>query len=215
MRNRFCLVVVPVLVFMLITSWSTARTQGPTGGGSLTGDIVGGAALIFRAPKDPIVDLTASNGSTIGGGKINGRPQKPPVRRQDQMIARGNAARSAAKPRYAEAEKQYQLATQVAPDDSRAFVGLGNIYVDQGRFGEAVEAYKQAIKIKPDYDAAYLPLAFSLARLSRFDEAIEVYQQILKRNALNPEVYNNLSFAFNHTERFQEAADASKQAINE
>ena len=35
-----------------------------------------------------------------------------------------NAARSAPKPRYEEAEQQYQLAAQIAPDDARAFAVL-------------------------------------------------------------------------------------------
>src|SRR6185369_17390989 len=40
-------------------------------------------------------------------------------------IAKANAARSAPKPRYDEAEQQYQLAAQIAPDDARAFAGTG------------------------------------------------------------------------------------------
>jgi len=178
--------------------------QDITGGGSLVRDITGGAALIFRAPQNPTVSLT-------GGGRVKpGR--KPAVRQQDTIIARANAARSAPKPRYDEAEQQYQLAAKIAPDDARAFAGLGNVYVDQGKFGEAVDAYQKAIKVKPDYNGAYLPLAFSLARLNRFPEAIDVYKETLKR-APSPEVYNNLSFAYNHSGRYDEAVEASQQAI--
>ena len=141
------------------------------------------------------------------------RPANPPVRQQDAIIARANAARSAPKPRYAEAEEQYQLAAQIAPDDARAFAGLGNVYVDQGKFAAAVDSYQKAIKLKPDYSGAYLPLAFSLARLDRYPEAIDVYNETLKRDPSSPEVYNNLSFAFNHSGRYQDAVDASMQAI--
>ena len=147
----------------LVISASILRGQEPTGGGSLLHDITGGAALIFRAPKDPIVHVAAVVAGSLGGGKTKARKQtKPPVRQQDNIIARANAARSAPKPRYAEAEEQYRLAAKIAPDDARAFAGLGNIFVDQGKFTDAVDSYKQALKVKPDYSAALLPLTVIL-----------------------------------------------------
>lgn len=194
---------------------TTALGQEPTGGGSLIRDITGGAALIFRSPKDPVIHVASAVQSTLGGGKINGKkqPAKTPVKQQDQIIARANAARSAPKPRYAEAEEQYRLAAQIAPDDARAFAGLGNVYVDQGRFTDAVTSYQQALKVKPDYNVVLLPLAFSLARLDRYPESIEMYQQALKADPNNPEIFNNLSFAYNHSSRFQDGVDSSLQAI--
>jgi tetratricopeptide (TPR) repeat protein len=203
-----------LLVSCLLVISTSGLAQEPTGGGSLVRDITGGAALIFRAPKDPTVHDAGGGQSTIGGGKVKGRKTvKPPVRQQDQVIARANAARSAPKPRYEEAEQQYQLAAQIAPDDARAYAGLGNVYVDQGKFNEAVGAYQKALKIKSDYSAALLPLAFSLARLNRYEEAIALYQQILVSDPNNPEIHNNISFAFNHTNKFRDAVEASQNAI--
>ena len=200
----------PLISLTIGLTIASVVAQDITGGGSLR-DITGGAALIFRTPQNPSVHL--ASGQTPGGGRIKGRAPKPPVRKEDQIIARANAARSAPRPRYAEAEEQYQLAAKLAPDDARAHAGLGNVYVDQGKFADAVAAYQQAIKVKPEYGAAYLPLAFSLARLNRYPEAIEVYQKTLKIDSSSPEVHNNLSFAYNHTGRFQEAVDSSQQAI--
>src|SRR5690242_21719074 len=201
----------PLLPLIILLTIASVVAQDITGGGSLVRDITGGAALIFRAPQNPSVHL--STGGASGGGRIKGHTSKPPERQQDTIIARANAARSAAKPRYAEAEEQYQLAAKIAPDDARAFAGLGNVYVDQGKFAQAVDAYQKAIKVKPDYNGAYLPLAFSLARLNRFPEAIDVYKETIKRDSTSPEVYNNLSFAYNHNNQFQEAIEASEQAI--
>ena len=203
MRNRLLwLVGVAVLL-----AGVGAGAQDITGGGSLMRDITGGAALIFRAPQNPTVQ---ASGAT-GGGRVKPK-NKPPLHKQDPIIARANAARSAPKPRYDEAEEQYRLAAQIAPDDARAFAGLGNVYVDQGKFAQAVDAYQKALKVKPDYNGAYLPLAFSLARSNRYPEAIEVYKETLKRDP-GPEVYNNLSFAYNHNGQHQEAVDASLEAI--
>lgn len=204
MRSRLLWLV----CFGVLLAGLGVSAQDITGGGSLLRDITGGAALIFRTPQNPTVQVSGAT----GGGRV--RPKnKPPVRKQDSIIARANAARSAPKPRYAEAEEQYQLAAQIAPDDARAFAGLGNVYVDQGKFTQAVDAYQKALKVKPDYNGAYLPLAFSLARLNRYPEAIDVYKETLKRDPGSPEVYNNLSFAYNHSGRHQDAVDASLQAI--
>src|SRR5690242_9255066 len=207
MTNRFF----PLLPLIIVITIASVVAQDISGGGSLVRDITGGAALIFRAPNNPSVHLVA--GGASGGGRIKSRTQKPPERKQDSIIARANAARSAPRPRYDEAEQQYQLAAQIAPDDARAFAGLGNVYVDQGKFANAVDAYQKAIKLKPDYSGAYLPLAFSLARLDRYPEAIEVYNESLRRDPSSPEVYNNLSFAYNHSGRYQDAVDASQHAI--
>ena len=125
--QRFLLALV---MLALVTGGTVLLGQEPTGGGSLIRDITGGAALIFRAPKDPAVHIASAVQGTLGGGKTKGRrqpktPPPAPVRQQDPVIARANAARSASKPRYAEAEQQYQLAAQIAPDDARAFCRPG------------------------------------------------------------------------------------------
>lgn len=209
MRNPLvCLLGTTLALALTLPFGIHTLAQDITGGGVLR-DITGGAALIFRTPQSPTVHMSDGQG-TMGGGRVRPR-SKPQVRKQDTIIARANAARSASK--SSEAEEQYKLATKIAPDDARAFAGLGNVYVDQGRFGDAVTAYQQAIKVKPDYGAAYLPLAFSLARMNRYPESIDVYQQSLKFDPSSPEVFNNLSFAYNHTDRYQEAIDSSMRAI--
>ena len=207
MRNRLFWLCCLLVTFALLRVWPAVTAQDITGGGSLLRDIAGGAALIFRAPQNPTVHVT-------GGGRVKPGTKLPAPRKQDTAIARANAARSAPKPRYDEAEQQYQLAAQIAPDDARAFAGLGNVYVDQGKFAQAVDAYQKAIKVKPDYNGAYLPLAFSLARLDRYPEAIDIYKEALKRDSTSPEIFNNLSFAYNHTGRFEDAVQSSKQAID-
>jgi tetratricopeptide (TPR) repeat protein len=196
------------LLVLLVLSLGVVNlpAQEPTGGGTVVRDITGGAAMIFRAPKDPVVHVATNVQGTVGGGKIKNRQPKPSAPKQDSIIARANAARSAPQPRYAEAEEQYRIAMQIAPDDARSFAGLGNVFVDQKRFAEAVAAYQQALKVNPGYTQAYLPLAFSLAALSRFPQTIKLEPQ-------NPEVFNNLSAAYNQLNRFQDGVEASSQAI--
>jgi tetratricopeptide (TPR) repeat protein len=197
----------------------TVQAQGQAGGGSLSGDAVGGAALIFRKPDNPALH-TGSGSSTgaAGGGTISGSRKARAAAAaasaaHERVIAKGNAARSAPTPRYPEAEQQYKLAAAQDPNDARAHAGLGNIYLDQGRFNEAVAAYRQALKISPDYLPVFQPLAFSLVQLGRYPEAIETFKQGLKYDPNNAEIFNNMGFAYVHGGQYAEAIEACQQAI--
>jgi tetratricopeptide (TPR) repeat protein len=197
-----------------------AQGQSQAGGGTLSRDAVGGAALIFRKPDNPTVRVGGgSSGPVAGGGRVSNRTKSRQTAAQnkvtvhEQVIAKANAARSAATPRYSEAEQQYKLAAQQEPSDARAQFGLGNVFLDQGRFAEAAEAYRQAIKLNADYLPAYQPLSYSLAKLDRYGEAIEVLKQALQYDPNNAELYDNLGFAYVHAERYSEAVAACQQAI--
>ncbi len=209
---RVSVAVTLLLTFLLL---GVVQAQdGQSGGGSIGGDPVGGAALIFRKPADP--EVRASGGATVGSGAAPGRRRTPPTARtvaQDKIIAKGNAARSAATPRYSEAELHYKQAAREDPNDPRAHAGLGNVYLDQRRFQDAVDAYQQALKIQVDYLAAYQPLGYSLARLNRHAEATDTFKQALKYDPDNAEVFNNMAFTLVHADRYQEAVEAGQQAI--
>jgi tetratricopeptide (TPR) repeat protein len=192
---------------MIVGSGTLASGQNQPGGGNLPREAVGGAALIFRKPEDP-------NAQSVGGGRISGRVKtRVAAAAQDKIIAKGNAARSAPKPRFSEAEEQYKLAANQDPTDARAHAGLGNVYLDQGRYSDAAGAYSQAIKVKVDYLPAYQPLGYSLARLNRYSEAAEILKEALRYDPNNAEIYNNLGFAYVHAERYADAVEACLQAI--
>jgi len=208
-QYRLALIVLTTLAF------APAGVFGQAGGGTLSREPAGGAAMIFRKPENPPVH-GASGPSAVGGGKTSGRARtrtRPTVNVQEQTIAKANAARSAPTPRYSEAELNYKLAAKQDPNDARAQLGLGNVYLDQGRFKEAVDAYQQTLKLKKDYGDAFQPLSYSLAQLGRFNEAADVLKQALEYDPNNAEIYNNLAFSYGQAERYPEAIEASQQAI--
>ncbi len=206
MMKTFARTIVFSLVAALGATVASHAVLGQAGGGSLPGDTMGGAALVFRKPGNPAT-------SRSGGGRlpVTTKARKEVV--QERTIARANAARSAPTPRYSEAEQQYRLATRQDPTDARGHEGLGNVYLDQAKFAEAVSAYQQAIKVKPEHLPAYQPLGYALVRMNRHSEAIETLVKSLKYDANNAEVHNNLSYMYVHTGRFQEAVEAANQAI--
>jgi tetratricopeptide (TPR) repeat protein len=193
-----------VAVALLLSTGLSTSLSAQVGGGTLPGDVVGGAALVFRKPENP----------PVGGGKVTPRhPARPTSKAQDQIIARGNAARSASTPRYSEAEKEYRQAASLDPMDARAYAGLGNVYIDQGRFADSVEQYQKAVKLRDDYTDAFMPLGYALVRLNRYDDAIATYNQTLTLEPDNPEIHNNLSYVYNHTTNFNAAVESSQRAI--
>ena len=213
MKKNHYLTLTLSLVLVLGASGANVVTRGQdqSGGGTLSGDAMGGAAMVFRKPANPAA-------SRSGGGRLpsGGRKPKPAVVAavaQDRTIAKGNAARSAPTPRYSEAEREYKLATRQEPTDARGHAGLGNVYLDQGKFSESVLAYQQALKVTPEHLPAYQPLGYALTRLNRYPEAIETLIQALKYDPNNAEIYNNLSYMYVHAGRLQEAVEAGKQAI--
>jgi tetratricopeptide (TPR) repeat protein len=216
MKKHFSSAAYPTIALILALSGFHAvyAQGGQSGGGTIGNDPVGGAALIFRKPKDPEI---RPSGASVGGSATTGRRTRTPVQgrtvAQDRIIAKGNAARSAAIPRYSEAELHYREAARADPNDPRAHAGLGNVYLDQGRFKNAVEAYQDALKVRLDYLDAYQPLGYSLARLNRHNEATDVFKQALQYDADNAEIYNNLAFALVHAERYPEAVESGEKAI--
>ena len=215
MMRKYYFALLLLTIAVVAMNVGDAAAQGQPGGGSLSGDAVGGANLIFRKPDNPAVHTAGSSSQgAAGGGRVSSRVKShSPAAAQDQIIAKGNAARSAPTPRYSEAEQQYKLAAGQDPNDARAHAGLANVYLDQGRFADAAEAYRQAIKVKADYLPAYQPLAYSLVRLDRFPEATETLKQALQYDPNNAELYNNLGFAYVHAERYAEAVEACQKAI--
>jgi tetratricopeptide (TPR) repeat protein len=206
MKKNYGSSLVLFFIALLAATGATGIAHAQAGGGTLTSDAMGGAALVFRKPTNPA-------SSRSGGGRLPTPKARKAAATQDQTIAKANAARSAATPRYSEAEQQYKIATKQDPTDARGHEGLGNVYLDQGKYADAVTAYQQALKVKPDHLPAYQPLGYALVRLNRYPEAIETLITSLKYAPNNPEIYNNLSYMYVHAGRFQEAVEASNQAI--
>lgn len=176
-------------LFILLLAFGV-MTQAQDAGGAL----VGGAG-IFR-PKNPEAKRTTNPNRPT-------RPRPNPTARLDpaeieekfqDAISDGNDARDGRK--YSVAETAYREAMKVKPNDTRAFQGLGNVFVDQQRWDDAENAYRKAVEFAPSNPDALIALSFVLvqprtggANAKRFADA-ELYAK--RATSLQP----NSSVAF-------------------
>ena len=87
---------------------------------------------------------------TPGGGRIFDERHHNPLIDElrsgvEDAIELGNSARDGNPPRYQDAERAYRLAAKLDPKDPRPYLGLGNIFYDQGQLSKAATAYRQAV----------------------------------------------------------------------
>jgi tetratricopeptide (TPR) repeat protein len=75
------------------------------------------------------------------------------------------------------ARECFEIALQLAPDRSRAMVGLGLIAQDNGNLSEAIRHYSQAVAAQPT-DVSYLLLAQALLRAGGASQANAIYEQL-------------------------------------
>ena len=153
-----------LLVCLLILTAGVSQAQE-------TGGDLGGGSGIFR-PKNP-------------EAKRSRNPNRPPRPRLDpaeleerfqDALSDGNDARDARK--FPAAETAYRAALKLKPRDTRAFQGLGNVFIDQQRWDDAEAAYRKAVEFSPINPDALMALSFVLVQprsdgsnAKRFSEA--------------------------------------------
>lgn len=74
-----------------------------------------------------------------------------------------------------DAEIQYRNALEVAPELTRARLGLGNVYHAKGDIDSAVTQFRMALKTQPDSVTAKIRLADMLLLKKTYPEAIQLY----------------------------------------
>ncbi|MFN2577823.1 MAG: tetratricopeptide repeat protein [Pyrinomonadaceae bacterium] len=139
----------PVLLCLCVLFAATLAQAQEAGG-----DLVGGAG-IFR-PRNPEAKRSSNPSRPV-------RPRLTPAEIEEKYqdsISDGNDARDARK--FAAAESSYRAAANFKPHDARAFIGLGNIYVDQHRWNDAEDAYRKALEFAATNPDVLTALSFVL-----------------------------------------------------
>ncbi|HBG78600.1 MAG TPA: hypothetical protein DDW84_07145 [Phycisphaerales bacterium] len=79
-----------------------------------------------------------------------------------------------------EAQKYYEQAAVVAPDEAAPYIGLGVSAFTRGQFDDAENAFKVAKRLAPDNAKAYCGLAMTAQQKNNPDAAFDFYLKSLE-----------------------------------
>ena len=113
------------------------------------------------------------------------------------------------------AHEEFEKIKTLAPDNDRAYFGLGLTFYFQGKFDLALRSYQKAIKINPQEPEYYNNMAAVLGKLGRWNDMIQ-YCQVALDNPSYPTpgfAYYNIGFAYFNLGQPQDAAEFFKKSI--
>jgi len=84
-----------------------------------------------------------------------------------------------------EAQKYYEQAAVVAPDEAAPYIGLGVSAFTRGQFDDAENAFKVAKRLAPDNAKAYCGLAMTAQQKNNPDAAFDFYLKSLELDGDN------------------------------
>ena len=91
--------------------------------------------------------------------------------------------------RYEEAEKWFQAAVRVSPDNPVALMELGVAELRLGRPSEATDMLRKAIAVSPELQGANLFLGIAYAQMHRVDESVAALRRETELDPKNAQAY--------------------------
>jgi tetratricopeptide (TPR) repeat protein len=96
---------------------------------------------------------------------------------------------------YNKSVAAYEQAIKLSPNDSDAWVGMGNVLSAMGRYNESIEAYDKAIGAGKRNADAWYRKGNAFVRLGRNKEALDCYDEALVLRPGYAEAYENRELA--------------------
>jgi tetratricopeptide (TPR) repeat protein len=108
----------------------------------------------------------------------------------------GNALQQQGNPQNAqEAYGDFQSALQLLPDDPNAYLGLGNIDLQEGQTAQAIQNFQKALQIAPAFPMANYDLGNAYMQSRQMDLAIRWWQKAVDLQPNFAMAHNNLGNA--------------------
>ncbi len=86
---------------------------------------------------------------------------------------------------YAQAQRYYEKAASLGPDEPGPYVGLGVVALQQNLLDDAEIAFRVACRLGPDCEKAYAGLAMISQQRKDYQQAFELYMKSLELNSNN------------------------------
>jgi Tfp pilus assembly protein PilF len=113
------------------------------------------------------------------------------------------------------AQEEFERIITIAPNNDRAYFGLGLTYYFQGKFASSLRSYQKAIEINPREPEYYNNMAAVLGKLGRWNDVIQ-YCKVALDNPDYPTpgfAYYNMGCAYLNLGKPQEAAEFFKKSM--
>ncbi|MGW9984953.1 tetratricopeptide repeat protein [Staphylococcus cohnii] len=112
------------------------------------------------------------------------------------------------------AEKFFQKALTIDPENGAVYYNLANVYYNEGRYKEAVKLYQQALQYKVDeIDTNYM-IGMSFNQLEAFTEALPFLMTAAEKDNRNDvEVQFQYGLVLCHLEMYEQAVSQLKYVL--
>ena len=97
--------------------------------------------------------------------------------------------------RLKQAEKKYLSIIMKDHKNTKAYQGLGEIYLVQGEYAGAAEVFKKVSELDPTNDMAFNNLGMALMQTKKYGEAVTAYEHSVALDSKIPHRYINLALA--------------------
>lgn len=139
-----------------------------------------------HVPGHPHVLLERARVRRAAGRADDARRDLEEARRQGGPAAADAFANEAVRVlnlgRLAEAERLFEAAAELDPQNARAWLGLGRARMERRRWEGAAEAFARAAELRPDDAEIHYHHGNALFALSRLEEAFAAYDASLRRD---------------------------------
>ena len=186
-----------------------AQHGSGAGGGTIGGSAAASAGASMKLPgKKPVKPATSNTTKPKTGTK----PTAPDNSAQmDDAMSLADDARQAG--RNEAAERGYQLASRLAPNDPRPYLGLGHIYYNQKKYPDAERFYARAASLARGDSEPYARLAFTYSEMERLDEALVAGRKAVAAQPENYYGYLALGYVLYLRKSYAEAETTYRKAV--
>lgn len=116
--------------------------------------------------------------------------------------------------RLDDALKEYRLILEeIDPHYVRAYYGIGNVLLKEGKPQEAVRYYLKAIRMHPKFALAYNNLGIAYDNLGMYEDAIAAYKEAVRLDPNFVKAYNNLAITYAKEGMYEDALSALRRAL--
>lgn len=130
----------------------------------------------------------------------------------DSCAACGLGMTYSALGRHDDAEKEFQRAMSLNPNDVCAYAQSGAMYYDRGKYPEAIAAFKRAVVIGPSY-GSYLYLGNLYVYTRDYESSIEAYKKAIQIDPKNERAYYELGIVYDYQQRYEESIKVYNDAL--